>query len=344
MKDIHPLYEALSLFERAHLPGGPVDGEGVSRVFTVSSPWGVRSDFLRRKALRPGGRGAAIPGLQAKHLLPLCLSSARLRLILPVTAEAFQLKADMSRLRAFYLPTAQRPALCVKIVAAGGKDSGRTANEIQRRQAAERLGTLSMPRIQSHGPIGDYMFIAEEMIPGRRFSLRRDAGLFTRQILPELVETYRAAGIRAEGIADHFSPDLPRDLLHAAGDGEEIARRMASMLEDAFSARCAVDVSLCHGDLVPSNLCAAQGKIYFLDWDMSGYGPIVPDVLRLALKNPGRAAPLLRAACEALRPVARENPLPAFTAAMARRIVNMPGQKKALLTLWAQNYPSWDKV
>lgn len=198
--NVHPIYQALSQFEQHFWPDNPLP----TRQFTLSPPWGVRSGFLR------GGRD--IPGLQAKHLLSLFFSLQKKRVCLAANPHIFQIKADMSRLRAFYLPEENRPAICVKILDANGVWSERAMNEIRQRDIVERLGAVSLPRIASHGLIGDYMYIVEDLIQGRRFSFRRDVDLFIRQALPELVRMYQGAGIEQRAITDYFPVDLPQDV------------------------------------------------------------------------------------------------------------------------------------
>lgn len=116
---------------------------------------------------------------------------------------------------------------------------------------------------------------------------------------------------------------------------------MADLLSEAFSARLPVDVSLCHGDLVPSNLCRTQDKIYFLDWDRSGRAPVLRDILRLALRSPDSSAALLMAMRDALSPILKGNPAVVFTATIARKMVRMPDHRRALLAFWKQHYSLW---
>lgn len=249
----------------------------------------------------------------------------------------------MSRIRAFYPQTEDRPALCVKILEVKNIWMARAVNEIKQRCLLEELNTLLLPRITSHGLIGDYIYIAEEMIEGRRFSFRRDRDLFIHQALPELISTYQKAGVSKGPITDYFVPNLPQNLLEI-DDTNKDYQHIASILTDTFNSGSLLDISLCHGDLVPSNLCRFNNKIYFLDWDASGRSAIIPDLLRLVMKYPSEANSMLHAIRKALRPVIKENPAPVFTATVARRMVNMPKQRKALLALWKHHYPYWQKM
>lgn len=338
---LHPLYSTLSLFEQIFFRPPAQCMKDRTETFTLLLPWAIRSDFLYQHLRLFRKNIFKIPGLQGKHLLPLMLSLEESRLSLTSRSVAFQVKSDMTRLRAFYRPEENRPAVSVKILKTNHASPERMLNKIEKRQLIESFGTISLPKTISTGVIEDYTYIVEELIEGRRFSFRKDIHLFISQALPELVSTYRLAGIRQENIAGLFPSDLPQKLseLHLNNKG---LQHMASILDDAFKTQSTVDVSLCHGDLVSSNLCRSHGKIYFLDWDCSDYKPIIPDLLRIGMKHAPKASPLLDGIKEALSPIQQANPAIGLTATLAQRMVKLPRQQKELLSLWKRHYPLWN--
>lgn len=251
--------------------------------FSWRAPWLSRELWLQSR----------IPGYSHADFLRNILSRLAFRgQKIRSRAAAIQLKEDMTRLRAFY-PDA---GYCVKVVQADGPMGIRMRQELALRGRLAGLGTVNIPVMRDTFELGNYIYMIEDMIIGRRFDFRRDADDYIERGLPQMMNTYHRAGIHYEPMAKHFDAALPSGIQAVKG----MATDFLSAVESAFARNTAIPVSLCHGDLLPSNLCIGNDKFYLLDWDRSFTGAVVYDLLRMPLKYPGQSGRVTQAVLSAL--------------------------------------------
>lgn len=153
------------------------------------------------------------------------------------------------------------------------------------RKRLKELRSLALPRIEGVSEERGRLYVAEELIPGRRFSAYLDRRLFQRLLLPQLAATYRALDPVPRPLGDFLAPDLAEridPLVASLAGGVEFRDRVAMTL----AANPSVAAGLSHGDLLPSNLAVSGGRIYLLDWGQARVMPLAFDLLRLAAKYP----------------------------------------------------------
>ena len=298
----HPILKALADFE----------GGGVPHRFAARQPW-MASDLLL----------SGIPGFSFLDRVRLAASE---RQSLASSADAIQLKNDMTRLRAFYLGENPR---CVKIVSNRHSIADRTREELDLRRRLEGYGTITLPTVRDVREDKDFIYITEDLVKGRRFSLGRDGDMFIEQGLPQLLETYRRHGIVLEPLRGHFSADMKISA----------PPLFLKMLEKAFVDNPAIPVSICHGDLLPSNLCVSGGRLYFFDWEKSFRGPVIADLMRLPMKYPARAVKMAKAVLKLLEKDYAAGLGHSFTACVAARIAQTPSKSGAFLDFWEKCRP-----
>lgn len=296
--------------------------------------------YLRRSIVLPAATGRlGIPGLrrgQTVGLLAGYMTGSTTVRALASRADAIQLKKNGTRLRAFYLPRGGC-SQCVKIVDRQSPQASRLGDEIAVRRRLDRLATITVPAIKRIDEDSRYIYIVEDMVLGRRFDIRRDCARFLEQGLDELARTYRAHGVRHEPLSRHLPANLPAAVA-ANIHGRKFANAFMDRLRAALERNRPAAVSVCHGDLLPSNLAVSQGRIVFFDWEQAGEGLVSFDLLRLALKYPRarRLPPAIAACVKALSSdldVCFEDQ---FTAYLATKIAG--NQKRAVerLAYWAR--------
>ena len=325
---------AIAAWEAAHLGRRPTQ-----RRFARGKAWLVSESYANRLYLYPLGLARpSIPGLFRTSVFALIRShllDGERRPALPSSASALQISEQAERVRLFYLDR-EGPPLSVKMV---GKESDRADHaraEIELRRRIESLGTVTLPKIIDVGESDGHICIAEEFVSGRRFSALRDLDSLARQILPQLLATYRALGLREEPLCGFLPADLAatlEPLLAGRREGEALLARLSPLL----AADPAVVTGLCHGDLLPSNLALSGGRAYVLDWGQSKDGPVAFDLLRLATKYPGRPklTRTVRTAYESAFPDQNCGFGDLVTAYAATRIAANPGNAKKHLAYWA---------
>lgn len=327
---IHPILVALAEFESGKAPSPTPP-----RRFAKHNAWMASEVLLPLVSQR-------IPGLLLKDMMGL-LSGWKHGSLLASAATAIQLKDDMSRIRAFYLPVAGREGRCVKIVsgAPGDAIAERTRNELALRRKLESFGSITVPCITCVEEDKNFIYITEELVIGRRFSIWLDSELFVKQGLPELVATYKLHGIEAVPLLSCFPADLV-DKLGVIAEAEPDYRSLLHAVERIYASNPDIPVSRCHGDLLPSNLGVAHGRLYFFDWEKSFHGAIITDLMRLPMKYPNWSRKILAAIFEVLQAdtAIGAHSLPQqFTVDVAARIVKNPAKAKQFLRVWQRaNY------
>lgn len=277
------LWDALSNWEAEHLGTRPQP-----RRFAQTKSWLIDERYAKQLWRYPLGLARPrIPGLFRTNVFGLIkshlLDGAR-RPRLASAAQAIQRSEDGARLRLFYLaPIA--PPITVKMIRKSTERERQAREEIALRRRLEDLRTITVPPIREVSEDGRHLYVAEAFVSGRRFSIRRDAGLLVDRILPELLATYGALGVDQEPLGRHLPAALPAVLRESLA-GQPRGSVFLDRLERIIMADPTVPTSLCHGDLLPSNLAVSGGRVYVLDWGRAARKPISFDLLRLASKYP----------------------------------------------------------
>ncbi len=313
----HPIIKALEEYEAA-------TGATVTETFFA---W--REPWLARKLWLQG----CVPGYSHADFLRNLLSSlSRRGQHIASSAVAVQLKKDMTRLRAFY-PDKAGQGYCVKIVQADGVTGSRMREELELRGRLSALGTVNIPAMRETFERGNFIYLVEDIIIGRRFDFRRDADDYIARGLPQMMATYQKSGIRHEPLSAHFDADLPARLQ----DIKNIAPDFLTALSSVFDRGVNIPVSLCHGDLLPSNLCIGGDTFYLLDWDRSFTGAIARDLLRMPMKYPGQPGRVGHAVMAALRDMSGDNSAIAndqLAAYVGLRIAEAPAKAVIYQDFW----------
>ncbi|GLQ04837.1 phosphotransferase [Sneathiella chinensis] len=332
---VRPITDALARHEQ-----GQGETPALPRNFTIRKTWLASEAYFPRLLLQLIGiRRTDIPGLQRKHMLGLLLArlfkSGQYGAIAS-RADALQIKTDGTRLRAFFTESGPDAAgECLKIVRKDSSLAERTRSELAFRKRLSALGTITVPEIHAIREDDDFLYVTEQMIQGHRFSNRYDAPLFISQGIEELCKTYQAIGTRMEPLSAHYSPDLP-DRMKAVLGETRLPEGFMDRVTLAFERNPTILIGTCHKDLLPSNLCVADGRLYFLDWELVSDGPVLDDLLKLPLKN-RRSHAAVSAVFKALRthfPEAEKSLPLHFAASIAERIVKNPKKSEERLNYW----------
>lgn len=244
-------------------------------------PWLAQTKSLHWSRLISGN---GIPGLQAKHFLHLKFAP-KSRMTLPLSLTALQLNHNGSRVRGFDLDR----GLCLKVVRDEGGVGATQRAEIALRAKVAGLNCVRLPQITHVEDQNGILFLKEELIQGRRFSLRRDYQLFINQ-LPQLAKMWRGLGVSEQRLSDV--------VWHNPNTG---IASLDQALTQAFAANPLVPVAQLHGDLIPSNLCVSNGQLVLLDWDRSKKAAVLDDLIPLAVKGGYGSTQVLGASLELMR-------------------------------------------
>lgn len=315
----HPIIKALEEYEAATGTSAPAPAS----FFAWREPWLARKLWLQ----------GCVPGYSHADFLRNLLSSlSRRGQNISSRAVAVQLKKDMTRLRAFY-PDKTGQGYCVKIVQADGVTGSRMREELELRGRLAALGTVNIPAMRETFERGNFIYLIEDIIIGRRFDFRRDADDYIARGLPQMIATYHKSGIHHEPLPAHFDAGLRARLQ----DIKNIAPDFLAELSSLFDRGVNIPVSLCHGDLLPSNLCIGRDTFYLLDWDRSFTGAIARDLLRMPMKYPAQAGRVGHAVMAALRDLSGNNPAIAndqLTAYVGLRIAEAPAKAVIYQDFW----------
>ncbi len=295
--------------------------------FSYRQPWLARRLFLQGQ----------VPGYgHADAMRNIVSGICGNKVSITSAAAAIQLKEDMTRIRAFYLAEdmpAGAHGYCVKIVQADAVTGPRMREEIALRRRLENFGTLTLPTIFENFEEGNFIYLIEEIIIGRRFSIARDADAYIRQGLTQMLATYRCAGVQHAPLASKFDPVMTEHLRAVP----EIEPDFVAAVEAAFARNPDIPVGLCHGDLLPSNMCLSADKFYLLDWDRSFEGAIVQDLMRLPMKYPASQNGVAEAALRLLADELGGTPQTArdqMAVYVGQRILDAPGRAGRYQAFW----------
>lgn len=337
-QEIDPILLALCEFEE-----NSVGKEIKPRHFAIRQTWLANDAYLPRLLAhfltfsKP-----AIPGLFQKHILGLLI--ARIRKFgtyrkLASHAEAIQLKTNGNRLRAFFLPTKSNPeGLCVKIIPKRNHIADKTQAEIAFRRKLTELNCITVPKIKAVTEDDHYLYVSEELIQGERYRHRRHESLFIDQGIPELCAMYEAAGIHFSPLDDYYPVSLLNQIKTVL-NGQSDADAFVQEVETAFRLNPDIPISACHNDLLPSNLCVAQGKLYFFDWELVSEGPILADLLKLPFKYDRMEKVIQKVADTAKQnfPATEMTYSLHFAVYIADRIAKNKKKKDRFLSLWRRH-------
>ena len=339
-----PIFEALLDYEK-DLPHGQ---EADVNRFVTNNDWLVNTDYINNLFLYGTGMmRTKIPGLYRTNVYGLLKNYVAVRtahVSLSSVADAIQITQDRSRLRAFYLTGPSRQHT-VKIISQDSAYARGTRHEIEMRQQLAKLKAIRFPRIENVRESENFLLLAEELILGRRFNGRFDRRLFSDCVLPQLTEMYRAYGVRYLPLSGQLPPDTDMKIDDALG-GQAGADRLREAMARVIEGDLEAAVSLCHGDLLPSNLAVAGGTVTFLDWEMAHEDVIAFDLLRIAFKYP-KLDYMMAAIRETMvrqfteRGCGFEDLLAAY---VARKVALNPLRASEYLACWQRHVPEFGRA
>lgn len=343
--EIDPILQALSDYEEKKSPHTLP-----ARQFAIRHTWLANDSYLPRLCLHLITLSKPkIPGIFRKTLMGLLkarLSKKGTYNGLRSQASFIQLKLNGNRLRSFYLPDKDRPnGLCFKIIPKKNGFSKKTADELSFRKKLSELDCITLPQIVQVEEDEHFLYISEELIQGERYRHYRHASLFAGQGITELCAMYKAAGIHYSSL-DEIYPLSQLETLQSLLTSSTAHQEFLAALKTSFRINPDIPVGACHNDLLPSNLCVADGKLYFFDWEMVSEGPIMADLLRLPFKYE-KSGDLIDAVAQAMKSnfSAADNAFQLhFTAYVAERIIKNTNKKEAYLKLWSRYQQQFAKA
>jgi hypothetical protein len=242
--------------------------------------WLVRRDLLAAGLFSPSSPLRKIPGLRYGRLLGVAAANIQGAPVeLPVNADAIQVGEPGSRLRSFV----SREKRTLKVVRENSHYGPATRREIEWRGRMKRHPLL-VPRLDAHEARDGYLFLHEELIEGRAFNLRRDHALLPSAVFAPLADFYEAFGLSPMPLDAALGP------LTGFLSGSNGGWRPPAALPALLARNPSVSVSLCHNDLLPSNLAVTAKGVYFLDWGLASFSLCGRDFVKIGcnrLKNNG---------------------------------------------------------
>lgn len=212
----------------------------------------------------------------------------------------FDVDAEV-RLRAFYVGRGEETS-CLRLQGhVDPKTPGVMRAVRARRQVAEHAPTLA-PTLLEHRIIeeSDLGYLRETVVRGRPPKNRGEVEALCLPVASRLQELHRGVGIEARPLSVAASDDLAEGW-RAFGTADEVPDRLRRCVEDLIAADRDVEVSLCHGDLVASNILVfgaapPEGNFALVDWEHARKAPIAFDLAKLHLnaREPAHASDLLR--------------------------------------------------
>ncbi len=328
-----PILDTLPFCDTLCTPGA----EAAERRFLWREPWLVSSAYIGDAFRHPArSRASTIPGLRRPG--PFRILASRLpfgggALLLATAAEAVLLEDEDDAMRVFYAGR-DGEARTIKVVTLGSTHERAMRNEVETLTLLAGYDTIAVPGVIDTHEQGAHLFVIQEFAPGRRYEGRRDQRRFVYSALPQLLATYRRHGIRAAPLGEVLQRDtLPR-VREIAGD-KDSAPPFLARLARVVAADPAVPVSLCHGDLMPSNLVISSGRTVFLTWERAREDCVVFDLARFAMAQP-RSRYLNRAVAAAAAQLGAGQDAygDQLTAFVARRMLRDPKAAERLLAYW----------
>lgn len=265
MQHALPIFNELSFFY----------GDAFSS-FVGRKTWLVRESALRRLpiARRPAVR--RFPCFTHRRLLHLWLRTwKRERSELPSSAEAIQFSRDGLRVRAFDLARNRS----YKIVTEDSRYGAGTHNETRIRRDVLPGSGVTFPAIHAMYARGPFLFLEEDLVQGRPWSIHADGRRFRETVAVPLMRLYEHHGISTRPL----SAALDGSVLRAAEQIDDTLP-LGQHLRRLIRRDPLVATGLCHGDLVPSNLAVGAEGVVFLDWEKAADGILGSDFVDIARK------------------------------------------------------------
>lgn len=241
---------------------------GASASFAWRGAWLTRSDLTGNVLWQKNNPLRRIPGLRYSRLPSLLFSQLFDKPIpFPAQTDAVQVGKSGDRLRAFNVHDAQS----LKVVREDSHYGPTTKHEVALRQEIARDATAFLvPRMEGWEQKGNYLFVREELIAGRSYNVRRDRNLFIDCIVRPLADFYVRRGI------------MMMPLSEALGPMTAFAQTLEDqVLKNLLARNPMTAVSLCHNDVVSSNLAVTKKGVYFLDWGSAIFSICGRDFVRI---------------------------------------------------------------
>jgi hypothetical protein len=258
-------------FEQAHdLLDLVTRQEGSPRqAYSWDGPWLVQRRLLRT-ALSKFSAIRNIPGLKVRDIVGTWLSRTRLSdLNLPSSADAIQVGKPGTRLRTFQYGK----RVTLKAVREDSHYGPATRRELNWRAAIPKTSSLLIPQVLGHECRDGVLRVEEQLVTGHRYSVRRNRALFFPHIVAPMARFYEDFGVQRVPLSQALGPVKVFLDSHQAECGSDLKRLLELDPE--------VAISLCHHDLVSSNLAVTAAGVYFLDWGASSLGICGRDFLRI---------------------------------------------------------------
>ena len=255
------------------------DGGAVS-TFVWRKAWLVRSNLLAGAILGAKSPLRKIPCLRYSRLLGLLASGWREKPVdIATDADAIQVGKNGDRLRSFLC----QKGITLKVVRENSHYGPATLREIGLRSKMTG-SSLLVPKLIGHERKNGFLFVREQLIEGRSYNIRRDRHRFCTQVVAPLAAFYEHTGITMMPLSDALGP-MTAFLAGGRLDGTMFARLSALIAENPR-----VAVSLCHNDVLPSNLAVTREGVYFLDWGFAISTLCGRDFVRMGVEYMGDAA------------------------------------------------------
>ncbi len=268
------LFDVLGAFESEYF------GKGGQGKFVRYREWYISEKFLPRLALYPFlSSNKKVPGLNYRAIgggFKDALSGHRYEF--PSRADCLLIDDANTRVRGFYL---HNDPLVVKIVANSKERLARARKDLEMRDRVQTAGRLFLPKMRHVEDEASHVLSLEDVVFGRKFHRYTDQKLFGSGVLDPLLDTYRSFGLEMAPLSD-FYDRFERDALPSivANLDSPVARDFLERFESLLDADGSTVASICHGDLVPSNIAIIGNKPMIFDWEYAARYPIPLDLLK----------------------------------------------------------------
>lgn len=195
---------------------------------------------------------AKIPGLYKNKLFGLFLKGDRVTI--KTSADAALVSDNGNRLRAFYVSEGKT----LKIVRKDSFYGEEIFKEFELREEIAKKSKILMPEMGEIKEQGEFIYLTEKLIEGRRYSVKRDKALFCSKIITPLIEFYSSMGMEKMPLKDALD-DMTE---FAYANKDKVNPKLMELIEKNPE----ISVSLCHNDVLSSNLAVSGDDVYFLDW------------------------------------------------------------------------------
>lgn len=237
------------------------------------------------------------------------------RLLGRTSAEAIRIK---NNIRTFYINVPL--PFSSKILFGKTRSINDMKREIEVRSRVSGFHTVRVPRILQYDLDNDPPFFCEEIISGRKADPLRDGSIISKDLCPQLWQTYERQGITFKKIQDVIdSNGALKKLEKAIGlikwnrrwcDRKTFFQNACDLLQSNFLLPCSTG----HGDLSPGNMIVTpDGQVYIVDWECAKEMPIIFDLYAI-LKSIPQSRHFFESRIELLRTKNEGIQIPSFRA------------------------------